>query len=184
MLQEIDLCKAFTFLEAGPVILVTSYDGEKNNVMTISWHMVMDFSPHIAISTGAWNYSFNTILQTKQCVIAVPSIDLLDKTIAIGTTSGADIDKFQEYKLNVQEADTVSAPLLTDCLANIECQLENYIEEYGLLIFRGIKVWENMHIRERRTFHANGDGTFVIDGEIRNLRERMRKLVPAGCERF
>ena len=39
-------------MESGPVILVTTNDGEKNNIMTISWNMVMDFTPLFAITTG------------------------------------------------------------------------------------------------------------------------------------
>jgi hypothetical protein len=51
------LSKAFTLLEPGPVVLVTTRDGRKANVMTISWTMVVDFTPRFAITTGAWNYS-------------------------------------------------------------------------------------------------------------------------------
>jgi len=40
------------------VVLVTSHDGKKNNIMTISWAMVMDLTPVFAITTGAWNDSF------------------------------------------------------------------------------------------------------------------------------
>ena len=50
--------RAFTYLESGSVMLVTTNDGTKDNVMTISWQMVMDFTPHIAITTGSWNESF------------------------------------------------------------------------------------------------------------------------------
>ena len=49
--------RAFTYLESGAVLLVTTNDGKNDNVMTISWQMVMDFTPRIAISTGAWNES-------------------------------------------------------------------------------------------------------------------------------
>ena len=61
-----DIRRAFTYLESGAVLLVKTNDGKKDNVMTISWQMVMDFVPHIAISTGGWNESFETILKTKE----------------------------------------------------------------------------------------------------------------------
>ena len=57
-MQQLSLNKAFTLMESGPVVLVTTHDGKKNNIMTISWTMVMDFTPVFAITTGAWNYSF------------------------------------------------------------------------------------------------------------------------------
>jgi hypothetical protein len=49
--------KAFTLMESGPVVLVTTNEGNKNNIMTISWTMVLDFAPQFAITTGEWNYS-------------------------------------------------------------------------------------------------------------------------------
>ena len=55
------LNKAFTLLESGPVVLVATNDGKKNNIMTISWTMVLDFTPRFAITTGDWNYSFRAL---------------------------------------------------------------------------------------------------------------------------
>ena len=40
---ELPLEKAFMLFEPGPVILVATNDGIKNNLMTITWHMVTDF---------------------------------------------------------------------------------------------------------------------------------------------
>lgn len=45
--------KAFTLMESGPVVLITTNDREKSNIMTISWTMVMDFSPMLTITTGS-----------------------------------------------------------------------------------------------------------------------------------
>ncbi len=54
-MRQLKLSRAFTLIEPGPVVLVTTYDGSKNNVMTISWTMVLDFIPLFAITTGEWN---------------------------------------------------------------------------------------------------------------------------------
>jgi hypothetical protein len=40
------------------MLLVTSHDGKKNNIMAISLTVAMDFTPVFAIATGAWNDSF------------------------------------------------------------------------------------------------------------------------------
>ena len=179
-----DIRRAFTYLESGAVLLVTSNDGLKDNVMTISWQMVMDFTPHIAISTGGWNESFETILKTKECCICIPAFDMLDKVVGIGTVHGSACDKFERFSLARTKASKVGAPLITDCLAAIECRLEDYVDPHGLLIFKGIQLWENPEKEERRCIHANGDGTFFADGEFRNLREAMRQWVPNGSERL
>ena len=176
--------RAFTYLESGAVLLVTTHDKKQDNVMTISWQMVMDFTPRIAIATGNWNESFERILRTKQCTLCVPTVDMIDKVVGIGTVHGSERDKFKDFRLKKQAAVKVKAPLISDCIATLECKLENYVEEHGLLILKGVQLWENLLKKERRVIHANGDGTFFADGEFYNLREKMRKWVPHGSERF
>jgi flavin reductase (DIM6/NTAB) family NADH-FMN oxidoreductase RutF len=46
------------------VVLVTSHDGEKDKIMTISWTRMMDFTTAFAITTGEWNYSFAALRPT------------------------------------------------------------------------------------------------------------------------
>ena len=179
-----DIRRAFTYLESGSVLLVTTADGTADNVMAISWQMVMDFSPRIAISTGDWNESFSTILKQKECCLCVPTFDMLDTVIGIGTVHRSECDKLERFHLRKEKAKTVQAPILSDCLAAIECKLEDYVEQHGLLILRGVQLWENDSKEDRRVIHANGDGTFFADGEFRNFREKMRMWVPEGSERL
>ena len=75
------LSKVFTLMESGPVVLVTTHDGQKDNIMTISWTMVMEFTPVFAITTGEWNHSFAALRKYKECVIAIPTVDMLDKVV-------------------------------------------------------------------------------------------------------
>ncbi|HEY0201238.1 MAG TPA: flavin reductase, partial [Burkholderiaceae bacterium] len=65
LMRQLNLSKAFTLVESGPVILVTTRDGEKANIMTISWTMVMDFTPVFAITTGEWNHSFAALRKNR-----------------------------------------------------------------------------------------------------------------------
>ena len=176
--------RAFTYLESGAVLLVTTTDKKQDNVMTISWQMVMDFTPRIAISTGNWNESFESILRTKQCTLCVPAVDMLEKVVGIGTVHGSECNKFTNFRLKKQAPVKVKAPIIADCLAALECKLEDYVEEHGLLILKGVQLWENPLKKERRVINANGDGTFFADGDFYNLREKMRKWVPDGAERF
>ena len=61
MMKKMQINKAFTLIEPGPVVLVTTNDVEKNNIMTISWTMVVDFTPQFAITTGPWNHSYTAL---------------------------------------------------------------------------------------------------------------------------
>ena len=122
-MKSLELSKAFTFIEPGPVVLITTSDGARANVMAISWTMVVDFSAQFAITTGAWNHSYAALVESGECVIAVPTIDLIDQVIGVGTVSGKAVDKFEKYGLTPVAAREVRAPLIRECLVNIECRV-------------------------------------------------------------
>lgn len=179
-MHKLPLNKAFMLLEPGPVILVTTTNGGKNNIMTISWHMVMDFTPQFALLTGPWNYSYEALVKNKDCVIAIPTVDISRKVVEIGGCSGSDTDKFKKFALTPLKAKSVKAPLIKECLANIECRVADYIEKHNIFILDAVNAWIDPDRKERRTIHAIGDGTFVVDGRILNYRELMMPKLPTG----
>ncbi|MHC1717736.1 MAG: flavin reductase family protein [Acidaminococcaceae bacterium] len=175
---ELPLNKAFMLFEPGPVILVSTNDGKQNNLMTISWHMVTDFTPTLALTTGPWNYSFKALMKKKECVLAVPTVDIIEKVISVGDCSGKDTDKFKKFELTPLQASEVAAPLVKECLACLECRVNGYIEDPGIVLLQGVKAWIDDEHQERRTFHANGDGTFVVDGARLDLHHLMTDKIP------
>lgn len=179
-MRPFPLNKAFTLLEPGPVVLVTTCDGTTNNVMTISWTMVLDFTPRFAITTGAWNHSFAALRKTRECVIAVPTVDLLDEVVGIGTCSGADTDKFARFGLTPLRAKVVAAPLIAQCLAHIECKLVDRVPRHNLVVLQGVAAHVDATRKERRTVHAVGDGHFIVDGRRLDRRKAMASRLPAG----
>ena len=177
---ELPLQKAFMLLESGPVILVTTRDAKRDNIMTISWHMVLDFTPSFALRTGPWNHSYEALRKHKECVIAVPAVDLAKKAVSIGDCSGVDTDKFSKFRLTPLPASIVNATLIAECLACIECRVTDYVRKHGIFILDGVRAWIDPSKKEQRTFHANGDGTFVTDGRKIDLRRLMEDKVPPG----
>jgi flavin reductase (DIM6/NTAB) family NADH-FMN oxidoreductase RutF len=179
-MRQLKLSKAFTLLEPGPVVLVTTREGQKSNVMTISWTMVVDFTPVFAITTGAWNYSFAALRRTKECVIAIPTVDMLDVVVGVGTCSGADTDKFARFGLTPVGGKLVGAPLIRECLANIECKVVDIVRKHSIVVLEGVAAYVDPARKEKRTVHAVGDGTFIADGRRLDRRKMMASKVPAG----
>lgn len=177
-MQPFPLDRAFTWLESGPVTLVTTHDDGRDNVMTITWTMVLDFDARFAITTGPWNYSWKAIEKTRECVLAIPSADMLDTVVGIGLCSGKDTDKFGKFGIARSKADKVKAPLLDACLANIECRVIDIIEQYGIVILEGVAAHIDPHRQWRSLLHAIGDGTFVTDGPALDRRMMMRPKLP------
>jgi len=180
MMKKLPLQKAFTLLEPGPVVLVTTADGGKQNILTLSWTMVMDFTPRFAFLTGSWNYSYKALKKTGECVIAIPTVDLSKKTVQIGSCSGAEINKFEKFKLTPLKAENVSAPLIKECYANIECRIVDHIQKHNIFVLDGLAAWVDNARAEKRCFHAIGDGRFRADGELINHRRIMIAKLPAG----
>lgn len=179
-MRQFKLGKAFTLMESGPVVLVTTHDGKKSNIMTISWTMVVDFTPQFALTTGAWNYSFAALKKTRECVIAIPTVDMLDQVVGIGTCSGSDTDKFAKFGLTPEPGRIVKAPLIKECLANIECKVIDIVARHNIVVLEGVAAYLNTARKEKRTLHAVGDGTFIVDGEKLDRRKMMAAKLPPG----
>jgi flavin reductase (DIM6/NTAB) family NADH-FMN oxidoreductase RutF len=174
---EFPLVRAFTCVESGPVLLISTRHNDKNNLMTLSWHAVMGFEPLLGVCLGPWNYSYAALKEHGECVAAVPHAGLLEQVVAIGNCSGDTIDKFKEFALTPLPALSVSPPLVAECLYNLECRVVNsqLVHDYNFFVLQGVRAWRNPSPADARSFHAVGDGTFILDGEVRDLRRSMTK---------
>lgn len=179
-MERLQINKAFTLVESGPVVLATTNDGKKNNIMTISWSMVTDFTPKLAITTGPWNYSYEALRKSKECVISIPTVDLLDKVVGVVTCSGVATDKFEKFGLTPLEGEYVRSPLIKECLANIECKVIDIIERHNVVVFKGVAAHFDNPRKEKCTVHAVGDRRFIVDGRNLNRRKMMLAKLPDG----
>ncbi len=165
-------------LEPGPIVLVSSQLNGKTNIMTMGWYVVMGFSPSL-IGCYIWtkDYSHELIKKSKECVINVPTVELLETAIGIGCESGEHINKFGKYNLTKGKASKVQAPLIKECFANIECKLyeTKMIKEYNLFIFEVVKAHIAISPKYPKTFHYMGEGEFMLSGKHVNLRKKFKK---------
>lgn len=175
--QDFPVFEIRRFLEPGPIVLVSSAWKGKSNIMTMGWHMMMGFSPAL-FGCYIWdeNHSFEMIRRSRQCVINLPTTDLIDEAIAIGNCSGATVDKFAEFGLTPVPAAKVEAPLIRECYANFECRLAEgkMISQWGLFIWEVIKAHVATSPKYPETFHYRGDGVFMISGRSINLSKRFK----------
>jgi len=178
-MNKYPLNKVFQLIEPGPVVLVSTANHGRANLMTMSWHLAIEFTPPlIGCVIGPWDYSYAALRATKQCVIAIPGVDLATRVVEIGNCSGETVDKFKTFQLTPAPASKVKAPLVAECLANLECRLVDttLARKYGFLVLRVVQAWTNPRRKEQRTFHAHGDGTFSVDGRTLDLKKNMTKF--------
>src|SRR5690606_39972369 len=84
-MNDFPLNKVVQLLEPGPLVLVTTAYRGKSNIMTMGFHMMVQHDPPlIAFVMGPWDYSYEALVKTKECVIAIPGVDLMEKAVDIG----------------------------------------------------------------------------------------------------
>ena len=99
MMKDLPLSKVYQLLEPGPVVLLTTARKGRANVMTMSWHMMVEFEPPlVACVLSNANYSFAALRATKECVIAVPARKLAAKVVKVGNCSGREVEKFESVR--------------------------------------------------------------------------------------
>jgi flavin reductase (DIM6/NTAB) family NADH-FMN oxidoreductase RutF len=166
------------FLEPGPIVLVSSAWNGRSNIMTMGWHMVMEFEPSL-IGCYIWteNHSFEMVRRSKECVINVPTVEIASKVVGIGNTSGGKIDKFSRFGLTTAPAVKVKAPLIAECFANFECRLADgsLISKYSLFVLEVVKAHVARAPKYPRTLHYRGDGIFMISGTTTSRYRRLFK---------
>jgi len=165
------------FLEPGPVVLVSSAWRGKANIMTMGWHMVMEFEPSL-VGCYIWdqNHSHEMIRRSKECVINIPTLDMAGIVVGIGNSTGAEIDKFAKFRLTAVRGTKVSAPRIKECYANFECKVvdASLVKRYSLFVLQVVKAQVAVAPRFPRTIHYRGDGLFMVSGRNISLRSRFR----------
>ncbi|MGD0158532.1 MAG: flavin reductase family protein [Terracidiphilus sp.] len=174
-MKDLPLSKVYQLLEPGPVVLLTTARKGHANIMTLSWYMMVEFEPPlIACVVSNANYSFAAIRATKECVIAIPALELAPKVVAIGNCSGRDVDKFKRFGLTPAAAKRVAPPLVAECFANLECRVVDtrLVNEFNLFILKVLKAWIDPAQKHPKTIHHHGYGRFAVDGEMIRLKSR------------
>ena len=171
------LSKVYGLLEPGPVVLLTTTHKGRANVMTMSWHTMMEFEPPLVGCIVSGNdFSFDALKATRQCVLNIPTADLAAKVVGCGNTSGRRVDKFKAFGLTPAPAALVDAPLIAECYANLECRVVDtrLLNRYNFFVLEVLKAWIDPACKEPRTLHHRGRGVFMVAGETIKLPSKMK----------
>ncbi|MBZ5672436.1 MAG: flavin reductase family protein [Acidobacteriia bacterium] len=176
-MKNLPLSKVYQLLEPGPVVLLTTARRGRVNVMTLSWHMMVEFEPPlVACVVSNRNHSFAALRATKECVIAIPGLELAPKVVGVGNCSGRNVEKFERFGLTAAPAELVAPPLVAECFANLECRVADtrFVNRYCMFVLEVLKAWTDPAQRDPKTIHHHGYGRFAVDGEMIKLKSRMR----------
>ncbi len=175
--RSLPLSKVYQLLEPGPVIMVSTAQDDKANIMTMSWHMMVDFEPPlVAIVMSDRNYSFAALKKTKQCAINIPTVELAKIVVGVGNCTGSKVDKFKKFGLTKKVASLIDVPLIAECYANLECKVVDtkMATKYNIFILEVVKAWIATDKKRHRTIHHCGNGVFMVDGEVIKLPSKKK----------
>ena len=175
--RSVALAKVYRLLEPGPVVLLTTRHKGGANVMTMSWHTMMEFEPAlVGCVVSAGDFSFAALQATRQCGLNIPTVELDRQVVACGNSSGRSVDKFEAYGLTPVPATLIDVPLVQECYANLECRVVDtrLKNRYNFFVLEVIKAWIDPAVTAPRTLHHQGYGRFMVAGPTIELPSKMR----------
>jgi flavin reductase (DIM6/NTAB) family NADH-FMN oxidoreductase RutF len=175
--KSFPLSKVYGLLEPGPVVMVTTARAGRANIMTMSWHTMLEFEPPlVGCVISNHNYSFDLLKAARECVINIPTLKIAKQVAGCGNTSGANTNKFKKFALTPKPAAQVDAPLIEECYANLECRVVDtqMVARYGLFVLEVIKAWIDPAVKNPRTLHHLGKGHFMVAGQRIKLKSKMK----------
>ena len=175
--RSFPLAKVYTLIEPGPLVLVSTVRKGQTNIMTMSWHTMIDFDPPLlGCVVSDRNYTFEILKTIKECVVNIPTVELAKKAVGCGNTSGRTIDKFKVFHLTPAKALRVKAPLIDECYANLECKVvdQKMAVRYNFFILEVVQAWIDPRKKDPRTIHHRGKDVFMISGKTIRLNSGMR----------
>ncbi|MGO3126487.1 MAG: flavin reductase family protein [Luteimonas sp.] len=159
------------YLEPGPVVLLSSAHKGERGIMTMAWHMMLGYDL-VGTCIDPGNRSHALARASGECVLNLPTADMLDTVVRIGNCSSMEADKFERFGLSAVDSSDVDAPGIGECHARFECRLHEtrITAEYPLFVWRVVAAHVAKRPKWPRTVHYRGDGQFMVSGDARSRR--------------
>ena len=175
----VPLPKAYRLLNHGPTVLVSSAHAGRRNVMAAAWSMPLDFDPpKVAVVIDKSTLTRELVEASGEFVLNMPSRRQAAMTLAVGTQSGRDIDKFSIVGVDGTAATQVGAPLIDGCLAWLECRVipePHNQQTYDLFLAEVLAAWADPDVfvdgrwhfadEQQRSIHYLSGGSFFATGD-------------------
>jgi len=131
---------------------------EKDNAMTLDWHMPVSFKPQLyAIAVGKTRFSRSMIQESSAFIVNFMPIGMKDKVLYCGRHSGEHTDKIKEAGLETHEAENIDGFRIVGAIGYLECEVVQEIETGDHIIFIGKVVHAELVKEGKRMFHVDMD---------------------------
>jgi flavin reductase (DIM6/NTAB) family NADH-FMN oxidoreductase RutF len=98
------------------------------NVLAIAWVMPVSTNPPMLIfAIRRERYSYKLLEETKEFIVNIAEFDLAGPVLFCGRKSGKNVEKFKATGLTAGKAKKVGVPIVSECVAHIECRVAETI---------------------------------------------------------
>ena len=156
MQKQVEYIEAIKTKYPEQVVLAVARDKNgKDNPMAVGWTMIASGEPAMmAIAVAPKRYTAEAIRHSKCFTIVFPASDSAEETLFFGTKSGWDIDKLAEMNTVVTKADRIESVILTDAVANFECELVSETAAGDHIIFVGKIVASHTNTEPKKRLYT------------------------------
>lgn len=190
---EVSVSSSYRLLHPMHIVLVSCVGKRgRPNIITLAWAMPTSINPPlVAVSIAPRRHSYLLIEKTKEFVVNIPTMDILNETLFCGRKSGKYYDKFKETGLTASRSRKVKTPIIKECVAHLECKLHSQLTTGDHTIFVG-EIVEAYADKEaftdkynlknaRMIFHLGGNefatlGSKVFKPKLQALQKLKRRV--------
>jgi flavin reductase (DIM6/NTAB) family NADH-FMN oxidoreductase RutF len=175
---QVNLALAYRLLHPMHTVLISCIGkAGKPNITTLAWAMPTSIKPPLlAISLAPTRHSHTLIEESGEFVVNIPTLEILQAVYACGSLTGRSFEKFKKTNLSQMPAKKVKAPAIRECIAHLECSVNNKFTTGDHTIYVGeiLEAYADMGIfsesydlkKARMLYHLGGNNFGVLDPKI------------------
>ena len=131
MKKKVRICPA---IYPQPVILIATYNDDGSvDVMNAAWGCAYDTN-QVELNISDEHRTTENIKKRKSLTISLANLDNMVPADYVGLVSAKDVkDKFEKTNWKSHKSELVDAPILDDLPYSLECTLDHFKEDYGII---------------------------------------------------
>ena len=175
---QVNLSSAYRLMHPMHTVLVSCVGkAGKPNITTLAWAMPTSMNPPlVAISLAPSRHSHMLIEESGEFVVNIPTLETLQAVYACGSLTGRSFDKFKKTNLTPMPSKKVKAPSIRECVAHIECTVEDKFTTGDHTVYVGkiVDAYADQGVfadgfdlkKARLLYHVGGNNFTVLDPKI------------------
>jgi len=143
-MKELDVSTFWRLLRPEVIAWAVAEHEGRRSICPLGWTMRTSATPPLmAISVAPSRFTHGLIEGAGEFVLAYPGRELAQATAYCGSHSGRDGDKFTKAGVTALPGRQVAAPVIVECVANLECRVVDRFTTGDHSIFVGevVAAW-------------------------------------------